>query len=170
MCLYQARKVSDHVFVCWGYRFASFYDLGFGFRNWLCFSFYYYITELDLKCDNIPIPYPINSLCDRWLLLTRTVQWSLMGKLMWPLTEFLCQMIMDILFLRRFVLSTIDDKIFFQTFLYEYHGGCLIRCLVFASTWVHPSLWWGPCCYVSFLPMLRRKQNKKLLLGQRPTK
>jgi hypothetical protein len=31
----------------------------------------------------------------------------------------------------------------------QLHGGCLIRSrnsVPFASTWVHPCIWWGPCC------------------------
>jgi len=45
--------------------------------------------------------------------------------------------------------SIIQPEYIYHGSILVLHGGCLIRsrnCLSFASTWVHPDVWWGTCC------------------------
>ena len=45
--------------------------------------------------------------------------------------------------------SIIQPEYIYHRSILVLHGGCLIRsrnCLFFASTWVHPDVWWGPGC------------------------
>ena len=47
-CLYQARKLISHVFICMGYPFCLFLQFWNCFVVFLCFSFYYLFSLLSL--------------------------------------------------------------------------------------------------------------------------